>query len=910
MASLTGQTISSTYDSLLKVTDNGPLNSSLKTITDGLGNSSSLQLSTIAAYITGGLTVTGQLTLPGAFDLTVNGFTIGKGPGALNNTVYGFQSLLSNTTGVFNTANGYQALYNNTIGEYNTAFGLQSMFSNVAGGNNVGIGANALPSNTSGNNNTAIGRYAGFGTGTNNNITGSNNIFIGYQSVGISSSESNRTWIGNSSTLATWVGGNLLVGGTTNNGFGLEVTGTAKISGQLTLGSTITNGTYTYTLPSATGTIALVGGAGVGTVTSVAALTLGTSGTDLSSTVANGTTTPVITLNVPNASATARGVVTTGTQTFAGAKTFNNGLSASNSIGNTIASTCSATGGLAFYGQSSGGIGAQFESGASGEAALIAKHTNSGPLQYWMTTSGVVATMSNAGALTIAGQLSLGSTITNGTYTYTLPSATGTLALTSALSGYLPLTGGTLSTTNTSETLRILNSGTGYGLYVQSDSYFQGDVTLQGYLKSPLYTYTLPSATGTLALTSALSSYLPLSGGTLTGKLIISGVTGNNLQSNRVGTGPHYQTWYEADGTTRRGYFGYGESATNNFSLMNEQSGSLVIGTNSINALAIASTGAATFSGNVASASFSSSGQISTGNGADADILINVTTAGAATKYASIQSSVSGRNLVLNPTNGGNVGIGVTAPSYPLHLKNATFSQLYIEGGSAADLILYNSGGSANTRTMVYRQGTGGTAKFFSANDAGTINKDNILVLDNSTGQVAIGAALTGRLSVRGTTNDSTAYAFEAGNSSGNTLFAVRNDAAIYAPGVYSFTTGSSANVVVFSDGSMQRSTSSLKYKKNVENYTKGLAEVMQLRPVSYEGKCEIDKGKIFAGLIAEEVHELGLTEFVQYAEDGSPDALSYTNMIALAFKAIQELKAEIDLLKGEPIVEPDNNLE
>jgi hypothetical protein len=52
--------------------------------------------------------------------------------------------------------------------------------------------------------------------------------------------------------------GNFVIGSTlTDNGFKLEVQGTAKISSQLTLGSTITNGTYTYTLPSATGTLAL-----------------------------------------------------------------------------------------------------------------------------------------------------------------------------------------------------------------------------------------------------------------------------------------------------------------------------------------------------------------------------------------------------------------------------------------------------------------------------------------------------------------------------------------------------------------------------------------------------------------------------------------------------------------------------
>jgi hypothetical protein len=120
----------------------------------------------------------------------------------------------------------------------------------------------------------------------------------------------------------------------------------------------------------------------------------------------------------------------------------------------------------------------------------------------------------------------------------------------------------------------------------------------------------------------------------------------------------------------------------------------------------------------------------------------------------------------------------------------------------------------------------------------------------------------------------------------------------LLCPGVYNNTTANAANVYVFGTGDLTRSTSSRKYKTDIVDYSKGLNEVMLLRPVSYKGINDGDKQ--FAGLIAEEVADKGLVEFVQYAEDGTPDGLAYPHMIALLTKAIQEQQAMIEELKQE----------
>ena len=126
-------------------------------------------------------------------------------------------------------------------------------------------------------------------------------------------------------------------------------------------------------------------------------------------------------------------------------------------------------------------------------------------------------------------------------------------------------------------------------------------------------------------------------------------------------------------------------------------------------------------------------------------------------------------------------------------------------------------------------------------------------------------------------------------------------------PAIYTNTNGAAANVIIGADGFFYRSTSSLKYKRDIQDQQHGLADVMKLRPVTYKGNSEADGETVYGGLIAEEVHAAGLTEFVQYADDGSPDALAYSNMVSLCIKAIQEqqsiineLKADVAALKGQ----------
>jgi hypothetical protein len=443
-----------------------------------------------------GVVTAGTQTIAGAKtfaqDLQINQLMIGHGGGGLQaNTLVGKSAFTSNTTGSNNTAIGYQSLTANTSGT-----------------NNTGIGAGALSLNTSGIGNTAIGQGAGVGSA---NL--SNTIAIGSGAI---VNADNSIQLGNANITRVNTAGSIQAGSIQNTPIGSTTPSTGAFTGLKTTGTTISQVVLTDAnnlLVSAASLPVNLGGTGVSTISSNGVMigngtgaintivpsasgqVLTWNGTAWTATIptavtvgsvgsssANGLTITNSVLSLSPADATNPGIITTSSQTFAGAKTFasiastgnmsvagnlsNASLSASKVVFTDASKILSSTGTV---GVDQGGTGAStFTSGGiivgNGTSALstINPGTNGqilvSRLGAWSVenasptvTLGTVNASSTAKGLTITagGEISLSpADATNpGIVTAAAQSFAGTKSFTSIISSGDGSIGGNLSVT-------------------------------------------------------------------------------------------------------------------------------------------------------------------------------------------------------------------------------------------------------------------------------------------------------------------------------------------------------------------------------------------------------------------------------------------------------------------------------
>jgi len=280
----------------------------------------------------------------------------------------------------------------------------------------------------------------------------------------------------------------------------------------------------------------------------------------------------------------------------------------------------------------------------------------------------------------------------------------------------------------------------------------------------------------------------------------------------------------------------------------------------------------------------------------------------------------------------GNLGIGTTSPGYTLDVKNNS-TTAYSASSSPSNVIARVQNDSTqddshasflltarndNTAmdfwwiTVVSQSQNYNGFLAFSARTTSSSSQELVRFANNGRVSMQVLALGSGnshnsaKLVIQGTGNTSNTNSVFIKNSDETPLFQVRNDGAFFTgidgASPYNLTTSSTSNLVhVTNEGVLKRSTSSARYKKDIADATFGLADVLKLKPKTFKNNTtgEFADDKTYAGFTAEDIHDLGLTEFVEYNEANEPDSLAYGNMVALMAKAIQDLNAKVEALEA-----------
>jgi hypothetical protein len=458
--------------------------------------------------------------------------------------------------------------------------------------------------------------------------------------------------------------------------------------------------------------------------------------------------------------------------------------------------------------------------------------------------------------------------------------------------------------------------------------------------------YTAPSGTAgnAISFTQAMTLFS-------TGNLAVGTTTdaGFKLDVNGTGRFSSSVTLSASDsrllGGDSSGRIVVSNSNTSSYLTMNGASNAtpyqVVLGVNSINALTLASTGAATFSAATSAITLTTNGAA---NQWTSKVLANSTTGQSygLTVQAGTNSSdigfqvipVSGSGALLYVRGDVNVGIGTSSP-----LGSAAEKTLQLSDGGGGYATIYVTNSSNSVRSIFGMQSSQnlGIVGTQTNTPFAIYTNDSERMRITSGGKVGIGTSSVNNemLTINQTSANSSALlvntigiaagqsygiTIQAGTNSSDRPFGVFNQGgttqyfSILGNGVintgsasgspYNRTTGSAGNLFVDFDGTLYRGTgSSQRFKENITDWSaSGLDTILALKPKTFTYKEDYysQPNRQFLGLIAEEVGEVSplLVDFKNEDGTGQIENVKYATIVVPLIKAIQELKAEIEQLK------------
>jgi hypothetical protein len=241
------------------------------------------------------------------------------------------------------------------------------------------------------------------------------------------------------------------------------------------------------------------------------------------------------------------------------------------------------------------------------------------------------------------------------------------------------------------------------------------------------------------------------------------------------------------------------------------------------------------------------------------------------------------------------LGIGTNTPSHRLEVARLGSDQ-GITGVDANTAVLVTAGGAA-TGSGAAITIAGGTASSCSIFFGDTANGDIGGIIYNNTNN-----SLTFRANaVNQAEFDSTGRLLLGGVTPGTSAnYSICTIGRLQSQGSYDNTTGNAANVFISTTGLFSRSTSSIKYKTDVEDAELSYSEslVFNSRPVWYRSLSESDPSEYsYWGFIAEEVAEID-PRMVHWGKDG-PEGVQYERYVVHLVSVIQKQKQQLDAIES-----------